>query len=97
MIDVGIHYKGWTHEQALACWKNNIPGQDAIAEREVTRCTNWPAQALSYKVGAQKIIELRDTLAKKEGIKFDIKKFHSRYLSYGSMPLEVIEKDMLGN
>ena len=95
LIDVGIHHKDWTREQAIACWKNNIPGQDAIAEREVTRCTNWPAQALSYKVGAQKIIEMRDAIKKKEGEGFDIRRFHARYLSYGNIPIEIIEKDML--
>ncbi len=95
LIDVGIHHKGWTHEQALQCWRQNIPGQDEIAEREVTRCTNWPAQALSYKVGAQKIIELREALQKREGPGFDLRKFHARYLSYGNIPLDVIRKDML--
>ncbi|MCW3125905.1 MAG: hypothetical protein JWO03_1563 [Bacteroidetes bacterium] len=97
LIDVGIHHKGWTKEKAIACWKQNIPGQDAIAEREVTRCTNWPAQALSYKVGAQKIIEMRDALKQKQGKDFDIRKFHTQYLSYGNIPMELIEKDMVGN
>jgi uncharacterized protein (DUF885 family) len=95
LIDVGIHHLGWTREQAMDCWRKNIPGQDAIAEREVIRCTNWPAQALSYKVGAQKIMEIRDKLQKKQGAKFDLRKFHAQYLSYGIMPVEVIEKDML--
>ncbi|MBS1594824.1 MAG: DUF885 domain-containing protein [Bacteroidetes bacterium] len=97
LIDVGIHYKGWTHEQALLCWKQYIYGQDDIAEREVTRCTNWPAQALSYKVGAAKIMELRDTLRKRQGSAFDIRKFHAQFLSYGNIPMQVIEKDMLSH
>ncbi|MBS1683557.1 MAG: DUF885 domain-containing protein [Bacteroidetes bacterium] len=95
LIDVGIHHKGWTHEQALQCWMQNITGQDDIAEREVTRCTNWPAQALSYKVGAQKIMELRDSMQARQGRNFDIRKFHSRFLSYGNIPMQVIERDML--
>jgi uncharacterized protein (DUF885 family) len=96
LIDVGIHYHGWSKEEAIACWKRNIPGQDAIAEREVQRCMNWPAQALSYKVGAHKIQQLREATQKREGKEFDIRRFHVRFLSYGMLPLAVIEQDMLG-
>ena len=94
LIDVGIHYKGWTKEQAIACWKKNIPGQDEIAEREVTRCTNWPAQALSYKVGADRIEKMKQKIKSKLGKKFSLQEFHHAYLMFGSAPLEVIEKNM---
>ena len=91
LIDVGIHSKGWTKEEAIAYWKKYVPGQDEIAEREVTRCTNWPGQALSYKVGAAKIMEIIIELKKHEKEKFDIRKFHHEFLNLGSIPMEVAE------
>lgn len=93
VIDAGIHYYGWTKEQALAYWKKNIPGQVEIAEREVTRVTNWPAQALSYKTGSACIMQLKESMQKKYGYKFDVIKFHLCYLSFGMRPLEVVKNN----
>lgn len=90
VLSTGIHDRGWTKAEALAFWKNNIPNQDEIAEREITRCTNWPAQVLTYKIGAKKIFELREAAARREGAQFDLKKFHTRFLSAGYVPLEVM-------
>jgi uncharacterized protein (DUF885 family) len=92
VLSVGIHDRGWTKAEALAFWKANIPNQDDIAEREITRCTNWPAQVLTYKIGAKKILEMREATAKREGAAFDLKKFHTRFLSAGYVPLEVMEQ-----
>jgi uncharacterized protein (DUF885 family) len=93
VIDAGIHYFGWTREQALAYWKQNIPNQDEIAEREVTRVTNWPCQALSYKVGADRIFKMQ--------IKWQLKhpglplnKFYHFFLDMGNLPLTVIERNI---
>ncbi len=96
LIDVGIHHFGWTKEQAITCWKKNIPGQDAIAEREVLRCTNWPAQALSYKVGAWKIEQMIADLKKKHPKTFSLPAFHRAYLMTGQTPIEAVEKNMEG-
>jgi uncharacterized protein (DUF885 family) len=90
LIDVGIHHYGWTYDKAMECWKSHITGQDHIAEREIIRCTNWPGQALSYKVGAWKIQEMADRLRMSQP-DFDIKAFHRQYLAFGQVPLEVIE------
>ncbi|MBP6827182.1 MAG: DUF885 domain-containing protein [Saprospiraceae bacterium] len=90
VISVGIHERGWSKAEALAFWKANIPNQDEIAEREVTRCTNWPAQVLTYKIGAKKIFELREAAEKREGARFDIRKFHTRFMAAGYVPLEVM-------
>lgn len=87
---VGIHDRGWSKAEALAFWKANIPNQDDIAEREVTRCINWPAQVLTYKIGAKKIFELRKAAAQREGSAFDLKRFHTWLLSAGNIPLEVL-------
>lgn len=90
VISVGIHDRGWSKAEALAFWKANIPNQDEIAEREITRCTNWPAQVLTYKIGAKKIFELREAAERREGAKFDLRKFHTRFLEVGYVPLEVM-------
>ncbi|MBV6443296.1 MAG: hypothetical protein EPGJADBJ_05030 [Saprospiraceae bacterium] len=90
VLSVGIHDRGWTKAEALAFWKANVPNQDDIAEREISRCTNWPAQVLTYKIGAKKIFDLRDEVERREGVQFDLKKFHTRFLSAGYVPLEVM-------
>lgn len=84
VIETGIHYYGWSREQALEYWKANIIGQDDIAEREVTRVTNWPAQALCYKVGAD-FIEKMATKQKNR------RAFHQEFLTLSYFPLEVVE------
>lgn len=91
VLSVGIHDRGWTKAEALAFWKANIPNQDDIAEREITRCINWPAQVLTYKIGAKKIFELREAASKRAGSAFDLKKFHTQFLSAGYVPMEVME------
>lgn len=93
VLDYGIHAEGWTREQALAYWRANIPNQDDIAEREVTRVTNWAAQALSYKAGADAIVQLKSRMRVKAGAAFDEKQFHRVYLGFGMRPLEVVVAD----
>lgn len=93
VLDAGIHYYGWTREEALDYWKKNITGQDDIAEREVTRVTNWTAQALSYKVGADFIFKLKEKCKNVSAGGYDERKFHRAFLSFGLVPLQVIDKD----
>lgn len=95
VLDVGIHYYGWTTEEALAYWKKNIPDQDDIAKREITRVTNWCGQALSYKVGADFIMRMKEEYLSKKGA--DVKTFHQRYLESGNLPLEVLKTQLLDN
>ncbi len=83
-IDIGIHYKGWSRDEALKFWKENIKGQDDIAEREVDRCTRWPAQAISYKAGAYWIMQ------QKQKFKGTPKEFHKKFLSFSYCPLAII-------
>jgi uncharacterized protein (DUF885 family) len=92
VLDVGIHYRGWSKAEALAFWQQNIANQNDIAEREVNRCFNWTGQVLSYKVGAWKIEQLLQNRRQKMGKKFDIRQFHADYLAFGQMPLAVIEE-----
>jgi uncharacterized protein (DUF885 family) len=92
VLDVGIHYEGWSREQALEFWKANITGQDEIAEREVDRVTNWPAQALGYKVGADKIERIAESIREKQGGELDMPAFHRAFLNAGELPLALMEE-----
>ncbi|MCC3157993.1 DUF885 domain-containing protein [Hymenobacter sp. 15J16-1T3B] len=90
VLDVGIHDRGWTHAQALAYWQASVPGQQDIAEREINRVTTWPAQCLSYKVGAQRIEAMKARLSQQPG--FSLPRFHAAYLALSGLPLEVVER-----
>jgi uncharacterized protein (DUF885 family) len=93
-LDVGLNYYGWTDQQALDFWKNNIRGQDDIAMREIARIRRWPAQVVTYKYGALQIIHWKEELQKKQGDKFSIKNFHDRVLDHGSLPLFMIKENV---
>lgn len=83
VIETGIHYYGWTKQQCKSYWMENIKAQDEIAEREISRVTNWPAQSLCYKAGAlyiKKIIGRYD----------DIKTAHQYLLEHSDCPLEIL-------
>lgn len=92
VVDVGIHYKKWTKEQALDYFKNNTANAPGDVEKEVERYFLWPAQATGYKVGMLKILALREKAKKELGDKFDIKKFHTVVLTSGALPLIVLEE-----
>lgn len=91
VLDVGINYHGWTHEQGLAYWHQTLPMLPGVAEREVRRVRNWPVQAITYKYGADVFRTLRAKAQAKEGKDFDIRQFHHRMLRHGSLPLALLE------
>jgi uncharacterized protein (DUF885 family) len=92
IIDYGIHFHGWTKEKALEFWKQTIPNQDEIANREVERIIKMPGQVISYRVGEAKILELRQRMKNKLGNQFNLRKFHNLVISHGDIPLSVLEK-----
>jgi uncharacterized protein (DUF885 family) len=92
VVDTGIHSKGWTREQAIQYSLDNEAESEASITSEVERYMAIPGQALSYKIGQLKIIELREKATKELGSKFDIKKFHAIVLESGVMPLALLEK-----
>ena len=92
VVDTGIHSKGWTREQAIQYSLDNEAESEASITSEVERYMAIPGQALSYKIGQLKIIELRHKAEKELGAKFDIKKFHAQVLESGVMPLALLEK-----
>ncbi len=94
VVDTGIHTKGWTREQAIQySLDNEAESEDAITA-EIERYMAIPGQALSYKIGQLKILELRKKAQDEMGDKFDIKKFHEIVLKSGVMPLALLEKEI---
>jgi uncharacterized protein (DUF885 family) len=91
VIDVGIHTKGWTREQAIEYSLQREADTESSITSEVERYMALPAQALSYKIGQMKILELRSKAEKELGNKFDIRKFHNTILETGCVPLSILE------
>jgi uncharacterized protein (DUF885 family) len=91
VIDTGIHHKGWTRDQAITFLAGHTALSQHEVETEVDRYISWPGQALSYKLGEIKIVELRAKAEKQLGPRFDIRKFHDAVLDIGSVPLPVLE------
>jgi uncharacterized protein (DUF885 family) len=92
VVDTGIHSKGWTKEQAIKFSMENEAESEAAITTEIERYMAIPGQALSYKIGQLKIMELRQRAQDKMGVKFDIRKFHEKVLESGVMPLALLEK-----
>jgi uncharacterized protein (DUF885 family) len=92
VVDVGIHAKGWTREEAIDYFIKNSPKSKAIIEVEVERYMALPGQALSYKIGQLKIIELRQKAEKTLSKKFNIKEFHNIILEQGCIPMQLLEE-----
>lgn len=92
VIDVGIHSKGWSREQAVEFLSANSALSLHEVNTEINRYISWPGQALSYKIGELKIIELRRKAEKELGQKFNIRAFHDLVLSQGSVTLEILER-----
>ena len=94
VVDVGLHTKGWTREQAIQFSKDNEAEPEESIIAEIERYMAIPGQALSYKIGQLKILELRSKAEKTLGDKFDIKEFHNEVLDAGCLPLKVLEAKM---
>lgn len=91
VVDTGIHYFGWTREQAIEYMTNNSAMSEHNIRAEVDRYIGWPGQALAYKIGEMKIRELRKLAEGKLGERFDIRQFHDVVLRGGAVPLDVLE------
>lgn len=91
VVDTGMHSKGWTRDQAVAFMKDNTALSAANIDAEVNRYIGWPGQALAYKLGQLKILELRQRAERELGDKFDLRRFHDAVLLQGAVPLDVLE------
>ena len=92
VVDTGMHYKRWTREEAMDYMKSITGMSDTEVRTEIERYIVWPGQALSYKVGMLKILELREKAKSALAEKFDIKKFHTIVLDNGNPPLFILEE-----
>jgi uncharacterized protein (DUF885 family) len=91
VVDTGLHAKGWTREQAIKySLENEAESEDDIIS-EIERYMANPGQALSYKIGQLKLLELRARAKDKMGDAFDIKEFHNQVLETGCIPLQLLE------
>lgn len=92
VIDVGLHAKGWSRQQAVEFLAGNTALSLHEVNTEINRYIAWPGQALAYKMGELKIKELRLKAQKELGNKFDIRQFHDLILSEGTLTLRLMEK-----
>ncbi len=94
VIDTGIHHKGWSRAQAINYLASHTALSRHEVETEVDRYISWPGQALSYKLGEMKILELRARAEKALGPRFELADFHDAVLAEGSVPLPVLEQQV---
>lgn len=92
VVDVGIHYKGWTREQAVRLMAENTALSLHEVNTEIDRYIGWPGQALSYKMGELTIRALRKEAEQALGEQFDIRAFHDLVLAEGSIPMETLKR-----
>ena len=91
VVDTGMHYKGWSRDEAVNLFIENSAKSILDINNEVDRYIAWPGQALAYKIGQLKILELRNKAERLLGEKYDIKDFHHEVLKRGSLPLDLLE------
>jgi len=94
VVDTGIHSKGWSRDQVVEFMRKSGAVDEPTIQSETDRYIAWPAQALAYKLGQLKILELRDRARKELGAAFDIRSFHDEILNGGVLPLDLLEARM---
>ena len=94
VVDTGMHYKGWTRQQAIDFFKDNAAKTELDIINEIDRYIGWPGQALAYKVGQLRILAIRERSEVALGDSFDIRAFHDELLGAGALPLDLLEQRM---
>jgi uncharacterized protein (DUF885 family) len=92
VVDTGLHHKKWTREQVVQFFRDHSAIDEVEIQSETDRYIVWPGQALAYKMGQLKILELRERAQKALGAKFDIRGFHDEVLGAGALPLQELEE-----
>jgi uncharacterized protein (DUF885 family) len=92
VVDTGIHSKKWTRDEAIDYYVENSPNAESDAVKMVERHIVMPGQATAYKIGMNKILELREFAKKELGEEFDLREFHDVVLTNGSVPLNILEE-----
>jgi prolyl oligopeptidase len=94
VVDTGIHYKGWTRQQAIDFFKDNAAKTEHDIVNEIDRYIVMPGQALAYKIGQLKILSLRASAEAALGDHFDVRAFHDALLGAGALPLDILQQRM---
>ena len=94
VVDTGLHAKKWTRAQVVQYFHDHSAQDEIEVQNETDRYIVWPGQALGYKIGQLKIVELREKQKQKLGDKFDIRAFHDEVLGAGALPMDVLEQRM---
>jgi uncharacterized protein (DUF885 family) len=94
VVDTGLHYKKWNRQQVVDFFHAHSGIEDVEVQSETDRYIVWPGQALGYKIGQLKILELRAFATKELGDQFDIREFHDVLLGSGALPLDVLEQQI---
>lgn len=92
VMDVGIHWKNWSRDQALACLRDNTALAEKNIQNETNRYISWPGQALGYKIGEMTILDLRHQAENALGTRFNERRFHDLVLDEGAMPLALLRE-----
>lgn len=94
VVDTGVHSKHWTRQQMVDFCHDHSANDETTIQAEVDRFIAWPGQALGYKMGQLKILELRQKAETALGPKFDLKAFHDVVLDSGALPLDLLERQV---
>ena len=94
VVDTGMHYFGWDRQRAIDYFLGNAAKTEADIVNEIDRYIGWPGQALAYKIGQLKMLELRGEAEVALGDQFDIRAFHDEMLGAGALPLDLLEERM---
>jgi uncharacterized protein (DUF885 family) len=94
VVDTGVHSKHWTREQMVDFFHQHSAIDETNIQAEVDRYIAWPGQALGYKMGQLKILELRQKAETALGARFDLKAFHDEVLDSGALPMDVLEQQV---
>jgi len=94
VVDTGLHYKHWTRDQVVQYFHDHSAIDEPNVQSETNRYIAWPAQALSYKMGQLKILELRARAQQQLGSQFDIREFHDQVVDSGALPLDVLDEQI---
>jgi len=95
VVDTGMHQLRWTRQQAIDYMQANSGSPMSEIVAEIERYMAWPGQALGYKLGQLRILELRDKYRARMGKRYDLKQFHARVLGNGAMPMDLLETVVL--
>jgi uncharacterized protein (DUF885 family) len=94
VVDTGFHAKRWTRQQVVDYFHAHSAIDEVDVQVETDRYISIPGQALAYKVGQLKILELRERAKRELGLKFDVRRFHDTVLEAGALPLDVLATRM---